>query len=103
LEFLIVNKSTVTAKRTEVWVVICDGCTFTTVPDGFDQIAGNNEQTRHRLYGDFNPGVGLPKITAVVKLGQSTYSWFGVGLKYSCDNCGGIHNSGNLMVTITPN
>jgi hypothetical protein len=87
IDFMVKNVSGVTARNGDLWVYICDTCTFAKEPDGFDKPKGLIETGRHKAFDHLNPGTGLEKMTVNIKLGKA-FGKFVVGFNYSCDGCG---------------
>jgi hypothetical protein len=98
VEFSFVDVSTTSAKAIDIWVQLCDACSFAKEPAGFEHPAGGLDQVRHRHIGDLNSGIAFEKITLSVKAPRSP--GFQVGFRYTCENCGG-KVSENQVVTIT--
>ena len=98
VEFTVVNVSESMADTIDIWVDVCSLCSFAKEPKGFEQPAGADDHTRHRLIGSMNPGVSWEKMTVLVK--SSVPNPFQVALRYSCKNCGG-RIATNQVATIT--
>ena len=98
VDFTVANRSETTAKGLDIWVSICNGCSFASEPAGFEHPAGSDESTRHRKLGDLNPGVSFEKMSILVKAPPS--SGFVVGFRYSCETCGG-KGLENQIATLT--
>ena len=93
VDFTVTNISDTAANSVDMWIYICDQCTFATEPAGFDRPTGMPDVARHRLFPTLNPGVSLEKMTVKIKLpafpfNQSLNSE--IALKYSCATCGKI-------------
>lgn len=92
VNFTVTNISDTAANSVDIWVFICDLCSFASEPSGFDRPAGTPNVERHKLFSSLNPGVSLEKMTIEVKLppfplGVQSMN-IEVGLKYSCATCG---------------
>ena len=98
VEFSFGDVSTASAKAIDIWVQICDSCSFAKEPQGFEHPAGGSDLVRHRHIGDLNSGISWEKTTLSVKAPRSP--GFQVGFRYTCENCGG-KLSENQIVTIT--
>lgn len=98
IDFSFGDNSQTTAKGIDIWITICDACSFAKEPTGFEHPAGGDDRTRHRHIGDLNPGMSFEKMTIVVKAPRS--STFLIAFRYSCENCGG-KMSDNQLATIT--
>ncbi|MGB6194536.1 MAG: hypothetical protein WBF42_18880, partial [Terracidiphilus sp.] len=48
VDFIVTNPSEAAAKGVEIWLTICDACTFAAEPAGFDNPVGGGDKTRHR-------------------------------------------------------
>jgi hypothetical protein len=86
VEFAVTNPTGVAADYPEIWLRICDGCSFVGEPQGFDRPIGMEEKSRHKSWPSLNPGVNTEKLTALIKCDEN--SAFQIGLRYSCKNCG---------------
>ena len=80
--------ASLTAESIDIWIVLCDKCSFAKEPVGFEKPAGADDRMRHRVIGPLNPGVSFEKITLSVK-SASTDGFFQMGFHYSCKTCGG--------------
>jgi hypothetical protein len=85
IEFSFINASESTADQIDVWVDLCNSCSFVKDPDGFEHPTGIDDHVRHRSFGSLNPDVVFQKITMIVKAPVS--SSFQVGFRYTCKNC----------------
>jgi hypothetical protein len=89
VDFMATNVSDTTATLFELWVEICEECTYTKEPDKFENVAGTIPTVRHRIFGNLNPGVSTEKMTVQIKPPASALnSPFNVGFMYSCQSCG---------------
>jgi hypothetical protein len=77
----------VSANQLEVWIEICGACEFVSIPEGFDKLTGMDNRMRHRLFGNLNPGVFMPKIVATFKV-NGDFSSIHTAMIYTCANCG---------------
>jgi len=82
------NSSESTADSIDVWIRVCDKCSFVKEPPGFEKTAGSDERVRHRMFGSINPGVSFEKMNLLVK-SEATDGYFQVAFRYSCKTCGG--------------
>jgi hypothetical protein len=96
-EFTFRNTSKVTARNLEVWVKICDECSYAKEMAGFDKVSGSPEQDRHRSVGDVHPGVFFEK-TAVTLAIKPVFTSIMIGFAYSCDNCGSVSVDGSMQL-----
>jgi hypothetical protein len=88
IDFSFTNVSESTADAIDVWIQVCDGCSFAKEPAGFEKVAGSDDRVRHRIINSLNPGVSFEKTTIVVK-SVPTEGSFRIGFRYSCKTCGG--------------
>lgn len=95
------NTSGTTAEAVDVWIYVCDICSFAAEPPGFDKPKGEQENARHMKVAILNPGAGSEKITILVKP-QRVLSLFDVGFIYSCKACGKMQEIQKLMVFVLP-
>jgi hypothetical protein len=86
VEFTFLNTTDTYADTIDVWIQICDGCTFAKEPDGFEKLAGQLDQVRHLVVPGLNGGVNLQKQTISVKLPR--LAPFQISFHYSCKTCG---------------
>lgn len=98
VDFTIMNVSDTTAEAIDIWIQICDVCSFAKEPAGFEKVPGALDQVRHRMLSSLNPGVSFEKTTIIVN--ASTVNAFQIALHYSCKTCGG-QVTGNQIATIT--
>lgn len=87
VEFSFLNGSESTAEAIDIWIRVCDECSFSKEPDGFEKPAGIDEHLRHRVIGSLNPSVNFEKMTILVK--SPLLGHFQIGFKYACKTCGG--------------
>jgi len=100
VDFMAMNVSEVGASSLDLWVRICDGCSFVKEPTGFENAGDKDSTVRHRAFGDLNPGVSANKMTVQFKLPVGAPRTCKIGFQYSCKNCGKL---GAMQVaTITP-
>lgn len=104
VEYFFTNISSVSADSIDVWVHICDTCSFTKEPEGFDKPAGSNEQTRHRMLASINPGVSFQKSSVTFKpptpLVKGKMFQLGISFSYSCKNCGGRKDTSDFVISV---
>jgi hypothetical protein len=86
VEFSLVNASETAARSVDVWIDICDECSFVKEPSGFDRPSGMRGQTRHMMFNLMNPSTSIPKQAVDIKL-LKVFATFEVQLRYSCDGC----------------
>jgi hypothetical protein len=96
--FTFANVSDITALHPEIWLLICGDCSFAREPEGFERLAGESDQERHRNFpGNFNSGVSF--VTMYVDVTPPTgIQSFQIGLRYACETCGKVSDVQNLVV-----
>lgn len=99
VSFTVTNAGTTTAKSIDIWIQVCDVCSFAKGPAGFELPNGTDPHVRHRRIGDLNPGVSFEKMTAFVKA-PLLPPRFAVAFRYSCEDCGG-KTSANQIAYLT--
>jgi hypothetical protein len=88
--FAVTNISDTPANAGEMWVYICDQCTWAAEPDGFDKPPGLVEKARHKAFPLLNPGVSLSDLTIKFKITGGPFAYSDVYFNYSCSTCGTI-------------
>jgi hypothetical protein len=88
VDFTVENVSSTTGHSIDVWVDLCTDCSFAKEPEGFDRPKGMRDATRHLTIPLLNGGASFVKSTIAVKLSKPVND-FEVGLRYSCEACGG--------------
>jgi hypothetical protein len=101
VDFMVTNISDTPATTGELWVQICDECSFTKEPQGFDKPAGTPDMTRHKSFPSLNPGVTLEKMTIEFKM-MKRFDSIDVGLRDSCATCGKLAAMQMLKVLVIP-
>lgn len=91
------NISDTEAKDVDLWVTLCDACSFAQEPVGFDRPQGMNELTRHKSISSLNPGVTFEKTVIPVEL-PLNFQRFVIGVSYSCATCGKASPTENLTI-----
>ena len=86
IDFLARNTSNVIAENVELWVVLCDACSFVKEPQGFDRADGSPANVRHRQWGPLNAGVNIGKMTIQMKP-NGKFSYMGLTFAYACKLC----------------
>jgi len=90
VEVYFTNMTDVTAEEIDIWLAVCDDCSFVAEPAGFDRPKGTSEQMRHLTIHGLNPGTSWERISLLVKspivVTPSTY--FSLAFLYSCKTCG---------------
>jgi hypothetical protein len=98
VDFTFGNSSQSSAKSIDIWIQLCELCSFAKEPDGFEHPAGVSDQIRHRRMGDLNSGMTVEKMTILIKAPRSQN--FQIAFRYACENCGG-KVSANQVASIT--
>lgn len=86
VDFIIANNSDYPARQADVWIDVCNDCSFSKEPDGFDRPRGLRNQTRHMMISLLNPRASTEKYTLSVKPLKS-FPAFEIQMRYSCDIC----------------
>ena len=87
VQFVVKNTSFVQAEQVEIWVTLCQLCSFAKEPDGFDKPPGIDPLERHRVIPAINPGVAVAGNVIDLKIDQSTMGIANIGLSFTwaCD------------------
>jgi hypothetical protein len=67
VEFSVRDVADVAADESDVWIRICDRCSFAKMPEGFDEVPGEGEHERHLHLALLNPGAAV-KMRANIKV-----------------------------------
>ena len=102
IDVCFLNISGTTAETVDVWIYVCDSCSFAAEPSGFDRPQGLNEHARHRMIALLNPGTQFEKTTIIVKPPQPTPVSLEIGFRYSCKVCGKPAGYQKLAVFVQP-
>ncbi|MGD0180763.1 MAG: hypothetical protein ABSC15_13190 [Terriglobales bacterium] len=101
INFVFINTSTVAANSLEVWMQICGVCSFVSEAPGFDRLPGMDEQTRHRVIGDMNPGTTFSKTGVSIKA-PAAFNPLEIAFRYSCKTCGKIGEDQKIFISRLP-
>jgi hypothetical protein len=82
------NGSESSADSVDIWIQLCEKCSFAKEPTGFEKVPGADDRVRHRMIGSLNPGVSFEKMSILVK-SLATDGFFQIGFHYACKTCGG--------------
>jgi hypothetical protein len=82
------NTSGTSAESVDVWLLLCDQCSFTQEPPQFDRPSGLNERMRHAMVPLLNPGTWFIKIPLAIKSTLTAPYQLNIGFKYACKACG---------------
>jgi hypothetical protein len=105
IQFTLSNSSETTAEGLDVWVYLCEVCSFAHEPAGMDRPAGTSTRSRHFTFSSLNPGVSMNVQKIEVKLAPQTPATqsFAFGVRYSCRTCGGkVSPLQKATITIQP-
>jgi hypothetical protein len=102
IEFSVGNvPPTSVARSVDVWIDICEECSFAKEPEGFDRPPGMLDQTRHTMIGFLNPGAAFGKKTIEVKP-LKRFSSFIIQMRYACDVCGRPDGQKASIIVLPP-
>jgi hypothetical protein len=90
VNFTATNISDTAATTADLWVHICQECTYAEEPKGFDRPQGLEEHSRHRMFQILNPGVTMEEMTIKLKITGGPFAYTDVFFTYSCASCGKI-------------
>ena len=93
LDFTATNTSDTATGTGDLWVILCEKCSFAAEPSGFDKPNGIDEQVRHLQFAQLNPGVSLQKLTIKFRVSGGPFAYADVGFRYSCSACGKLSES----------
>lgn len=98
------NVSAAAAEQIDVWLTICDLCSFAKEPAGFSRPAGMGANELWARFQELNPGADLPLEKMAIKLAATTppARFFEMGFKYSCQNCDSVSTTQILRISIIP-
>ena len=86
--FAVTNISDAPANAGEIWVYICDQCTWAAEPNGFDKPPGLVEQARHKAFQLLNPGVSLADLTIKFEIAGGPFAYTDLAFNYSWSTYG---------------
>ena len=106
IQFIIINASSVKAEGVEMWVTICNPCSYTKEPEGFDRPNGIDEHVRHKHLRDLPPGAAVFDNIINVNTNHAPIGPIAIHFTSTCDNCKKLENTGKFFiipdVNITP-
>jgi hypothetical protein len=107
VDYYFKNVSGTATDTIDIWIHLCDKCSFAKEPEGFEKPAGIDERSRHRSLGSLNPGVAFQRSTVVFKLepailSQQGISRVGLSFSYSCKNCGELEQTKDFILRVIP-
>jgi hypothetical protein len=96
------NISNVSANDGEIWIMICQVCSFVDEPVGFTRLQGMSEKMRYKRFTFIRPGIFLERMTINVTMPSAAFKIgsFEMSLKYACAECGRVDNWQTLRVWI---
>jgi hypothetical protein len=101
--FFIMNDSSVVAQNVEIWVQLCDSCSFAKEPEGFDKPEGTVDRVRHRSLGSIAAGAAIrDKNTVLVRVNVPNASSFSIVFKSTCLTCGRIQLTKEFWINTGP-
>ena len=101
-EFTTTNISDTTASMVDIWVQVCEQCSYAVEPAGFDKPQGIPEQNRHRTFQILNPGVSFEKMTIKFKIVGGPFAFTEVQFHYSCSTCGKLAPAQTIKYYLLP-
>jgi hypothetical protein len=99
--FTVGNFSGTTAELIDIWVQVCDTCSFGAEPAGFEKPSGLDDRVRHRMIGSLNPGVSFEKMELLIKYPEPRGQYFQVAFRSSCKTCGGKVSTNQVATIFT--
>lgn len=99
VDFVARNSSDTSTKMGDLWIQLCEVCTYAKEPEGFDKPKGINESSRHQVFSMLNPGVTLEKMNVQIKITKPV-PWFELGFRYSCETCGKISDTQKARIFV---
>ncbi len=101
--FFVKNDSDVQAEGVEIWVYICDVCSFAKEPTGWDRPEGLGERARHKSIPAMNPGVSVRDGNTIdIKVNQEGVTQTQVMFRSVCKTCGSPETSKRFSISIIP-
>jgi hypothetical protein len=97
--FVVRNISSVQAEAAEVWIHLCQICTFAAEPVRSDKPTGMDENSRHIAIGDLNAGVSFQKTDISFRVASRVPS-VGVAFTWACKNCGSLKTTKDFTVVL---
>jgi hypothetical protein len=94
------NISDYAAVNPEIWVRLCDSCTYAKEPEGLEKLKGQMEEhDRYKRMPTMNPEVFTPamSVSIAVPIGAPDLQ---IGVRYACETCGHVRNFHMLTVII---
>lgn len=91
----------VAATNADIWISVCDACSFASEPPGFDRPGGTSETVRHRMIQLLNPQTTMEKATIMVRAKRLAPE-FVVGFKYACQTCSKESTKDQRLKVINP-
>jgi hypothetical protein len=88
VDVMFTNITGTTAETIDIWIGVCDLCSYAVEPTGFDKPSGTAEQVRHMVIAALNPGTSWQKTTIIVKTTLKSPASLGLGFRYACKTCG---------------
>jgi hypothetical protein len=86
IDFLARNTSNAPAENAELWIEVCQECSFNKEPTNFERAPGAPETERHRQWALLNAGVATGTMTIEVKL-KGNFQRFPITFAYACKGC----------------
>jgi hypothetical protein len=101
IRFTFRNISETAGSNIDVWIGICDQCSFVSEPTDYDRPTGTIAAMRHRMIQLMNPNTTMAVSTILVRTNK-LLSTFPIAFKYACQACGKDNNNWQTLTIINP-
>lgn len=100
VDFMFTNSSDIAAEVIDVWVKVCDVCSFASESIGFERAPGEPENERHRTYPVVLNGGVSAKEHLSVKSSDLNSAGFTLRVRYTCKTCGKLTGEGQVLTVM---
>jgi hypothetical protein len=100
VQFAVRNVSHVQAEAIDIWVFICQACSFAKEPEGFDNPKPNQTTVRHRVIPELNPGVAVGDNILNIKVNQPGLPFTTIAFGSTCKNCGAFERTDRYVIVL---
>jgi hypothetical protein len=90
VEFTAKSTGDLQAKKGQIWIQICDQCSFAEEPEGSEGVH-NDPIVRRKRFDSIAPGVYFDKTTLKI-MPPAEGEYFTIAFKYSCEQCPPMDN-----------